>query len=76
MSYNVPAAKTNVLTHIRHAFIFVYFKSPYYFLLGKHAKLFETIQPDWGPSLHLGNENYSSCKSSSIQQPKKGLKDQ
>ena len=35
------------------------------FLLGKPAKLFETTHPDWAPSLHLGNENYNSCKSSS-----------
>ena len=42
-----------MLIHIRHTFNFVYFK------------LFETTHPDWAPSLHLGNENYNSCKSSS-----------
>ena len=36
------------------------------FLLVKPAKLFESTHPDWPPSLHLGNENYNSCKSSSI----------
>ena len=35
------------------------------FLLGKPTKLFETTHPDWAPSLHLGNENYNSCKNSS-----------
>ena len=65
MSYNVPVPRTNVLIHIRHEFNFMYFKCPYYFLLGKSAKLFETTHPDWAPSLHLENENYNSCKSSS-----------
>ena len=35
------------------------------FSLGKPANLFERTHPDWAPSLHLGNENYSSCESSS-----------
>ena len=64
MSYNVPVPGTNVLIHIRHEFNFMYFKCPYYFLLGKSAKLFETTHLYWAPSLHLENENYNSCKSS------------
>ena len=35
------------------------------FLLGNPAKLFETIHPDWAPSLHLGNDNYISSKNAS-----------
>ena len=53
------------MSHIRHAFNLVYFKLPYSFLLGKPAKLFETTNPDWPPSFHLGNENYISSKNSS-----------
>ena len=65
MSCNVPVASTNVLIYIRHAFNFVYFKSPVLFLLGRPARLFESTHPDWALSPHLGDETYNSCKSSS-----------
>ena len=55
MSCNVPVASTNVLIYIRHAFNFVYFKSPVLFLLGKPERLFETTHPDWALSPHLGD---------------------
>ena len=45
--------------------LILYILSFHILFLGKPAKLFETTHTDWAPSLHLGNENYISSKSSS-----------
>ena len=76
MSCNVPVASTNMLIYIRHAFNFVYFKSPVLFLLGKPAKLFLKLLTLIGLYRLTWEMKLITVAKVPLQQPKKDMKDQ